>query len=157
MIFYLGVDPSLTNTGVVVIKEEYGEYFLIEHHLIKTKPSQDCRLLYISTGLKKICKPFQLEKVFIEYPLVNCNSKTSIALSQAVGAIALTLEGMDLELIYLMPSEVKKVITGKGNGDKDLMRKCIVNHINIPHNINDISEHEIDACGIACAGLILNK
>ena len=157
MTFYLGVDPSLTNTGVAILKEENDEYFLIEHHLIKTKPTQAYRLLTISQMLNKICRPFKFEKAFIEYPLINCNPKTSTVLAIAVGAIASELEKMDLKPIFLMPSEIKKIVTTQGNADKDLMKKCIKNHINIAYHLDDLSHHEIDACGIAYAGIALKK
>lgn len=160
----LGIDPSLSNTGFALLRFYNNNLELLEVTHLKALPSSKKvkgekiiytiqeRIYNFYIELNKLLDDFLPDYIMIEEPVVFRNSKGVIYVSYLVGMI-ITLSsyfvGSD-SVILLNPSTVKKVITGKGNADKELIKKSLEQ--NYKFDLNNFDSDEIDAIGIAITG-----
>lgn len=84
--------------------------------------------------------------VFTEDPmsLARVNPKVCMRLTITLSAMIYACGNRWIQLEVLSPSQIKKVVTGKGNAKKDLVRECI----NKKYQTNIQSEDECDAIAI---------
>jgi crossover junction endodeoxyribonuclease RuvC len=120
----LGLDISLTATGVVIIEDDT----LIFSDTIKTKPGgkkpsdEVKRLQKILDSINKIIDEHSPELVVIEG--LAFMAKNTTALVQLAGLnymIRCELVDRKLKFLIVAPTTLKRFITGKGNAQKDHM------------------------------------
>lgn len=144
---FLGIDPGLNNTGWGVIQFE-SKCNLINCGIIKTKAKDEIaiRLVYIYNEMKKIISLFHPDKIAIERVFVNLNplSSEKLIMARTVSYLASAKYGQVFEF---SPNEVKKIITGNGRSDKQVVKKCVLNKLQI-NNIDQKSDAS-DALAIA--------
>lgn len=152
----IGIDPSLTGTGVVVLKG--GK--LVEKHLIKTKRAGDDyisetkRLIHIRDSVLDIVEKYQPDVICMEG--MAFMAKNTTALVQLAGLnylirAELTLQPILTKWVIVAPSSLKKFITGKGTGQKDLVMLEIYKRYGVTMSDNN----EADAYGLAQVGTAL--
>jgi len=116
----LGIDPGTATTGWAVIEEKLGCLRAIAYGHINTpkEDSESARLLEITGDLEKIVKKYKPKEAAIEKIFFFKNQKTVIPVSQARGAILLTLEQKNVKVFSYTPLQVKQALTGYGRAEK---------------------------------------
>ena len=115
MVVVMGIDPSLTSTGVVGLA--FGE--MKSHQAIKSKLTGPARLVEIEEIL--------LNSLIIHEPELVClegygfMSKSGNVQAELGGVIRRRLYKDKYRYIEVAPSQVKKFASGKGNTQKEFM------------------------------------
>lgn len=133
----LGVDPGTAIVGWAVLEEKKGLIKPIAYGHISTSPVQTVaeRLLEIAKDLEKIIEKYKPKEAAVEDLFFFKNLKTVMKVSQARGAILLTLEQFCVSIFEYTPLQVKQAITGYGRAEKkqiQIMVKSILNLKEIP-------------------------
>lgn len=142
----LGLDPSLTATGIVILTDSKIE----ESYLTKTKPTYTTidelkRLIKIrdSIGLKNI------DLVVMEGIAFGVRKTSALAQLAALNyLIRERLYREKIPFIIATPTELKKFVTGKGNMPKDMMLLETYKRYDISFDDNNLC----DAFGLAKIG-----
>jgi crossover junction endodeoxyribonuclease RuvC len=147
----IGIDPSLTGTGVVALSTDdlYTE-------LIKSKPSGEKPIDELLRIKKIVCKVMDFIQKYDGIKLVvmealAMNSRNSSALTQLSGLNYLLrneLYEKTLPFIIVAPTSLKKFITGKGNCPKELILMEVYKHYGKEFRDNNLA----DAYGLAKTG-----
>ena len=129
----LGIDPGLSSTGWGVISYSQGtKYKFIDCGILKTE-TQDYlgnRLIFIYNSILGLIKKFKPDKVSIEKVFVNINPASSEKLIMARTAAFLAIVKSGYTCVEYTPNEIKKTVTGKGHGDKALVKEAIQRILN---------------------------
>jgi crossover junction endodeoxyribonuclease RuvC len=154
MIKVIGIDPGLAATGIGLVQGAGTRLCGYSYGCIKT-PSQDTtptRLDCIYSKLAKLLadeKPdlMVVEDVFSlhKYP------KSGIDLGKVTGVILLAGNRAGVPVVELAVREVKKILTGSGNADKQQLERAVRRIIGTPETIKPY--HASDAIGLAIIGL----
>jgi crossover junction endodeoxyribonuclease RuvC len=133
----LGVDPGVATVGWAILEENKGEVDAVAYGHISTSPkkSEEERLFEISEDLEKIINKYHPKEAAVEKLFFFKNQKTVMEVSQARGAIVLTISQKDVSLASYTPLQVKQAITGYGRAEKkqvQVMIKNILKLKNIP-------------------------
>lgn len=149
MNYYIGIDLSLTNTGIIVLNSEG---HLVDQHSIKPKSKGDERLVEIKTQLhyylSKYDEPFS---ICIEgYSYGSKNRGLPFQIGELGGVIKSSLFEKGLQYKLVPPTTMKKFITGKGNAKKEEIQSSIKQKWGIEFTDNNLA----DAYGLArvCLG-----
>ncbi|WP_157952511.1 crossover junction endodeoxyribonuclease RuvC [Candidatus Similichlamydia epinepheli] len=153
MSIILGIDPGTFLTGYGVLEE--GE--IIDWGLFKppTRTDPHKRLLIMGEAFRTVLEKYRPNRLAIEQTFVGKYPRTVIALSHLRGVfIFLTKErGIDLE--EYSAKEVKNLVTGRGDSDKQMMIHAIANKFDLnPKTLND---NCADAIALAYFSHLLNK
>ncbi len=133
----LGIDPGTATTGWAVIEERDCRLRVLAYGSINTlkNKSESQRLYEIHKDLSEIIKKYHPQEAAIENLFFFKNQKTVIPVSQARGAILLTLEQKGVTVFGYTPLQVKQSLTGYGRAEKkqiQLMAKSILGLKTIP-------------------------
>ena len=117
---YIGIDLSLSGTGVVVLDDD-GQ--MIENHLISTTPKQTIeeRILEISNKIVEIRNRYKLCTFFIEGLSFGSRGQKMLELAALHYYVRIDIFCSHHDYHVIPPTKVKKYITGKGNCEKNLM------------------------------------
>ena len=121
----LGVDPGTATVGWAVLEEKAGKLESVAYGHISTdkKNSVSHRLSEISRDLRKIIAQYKPQEAAVEDIFFFKNAKTVIKVSQARGAILLTLEQLNVIISEYTPLQVKQALTGYGRADKNQVQQ----------------------------------
>jgi len=119
----LALDPSLSQTGYAVMKEDE----VIAHGTLKSKDNQPegLRLYGLVEQLKKIIQRFNLHDFAIEAPFVGINPLTAIKLGGVRGVILELAAASHIALYEYTTFEVKKALTNNHSADKEQVNKMV--------------------------------
>lgn len=125
----LGIDPGTATVGWAVIEEIRGVVTPLDYGHISTSSKKQLseRLLEISNDLTDIIKKHCPEEASVEEIFYSKNAKTVIAVSQARGAILLTLERLGVRMSEYTPLQVKQSLTGYGKAEKKQVQLMVKN------------------------------
>ena len=117
---YIGIDLSLTGTGVVVLDDDGN---LLEKHLISTSSKQTIeeRILKIANTIKEITNQYKLCTFFIEGLSFGSRGQKMLELAALHYFVRIDVYCSHHVYHVIPPTKVKKYITGKGNCEKNLM------------------------------------
>ena len=127
----LGIDPglSITGYGCLELVEGVDEPRLVEAGVLrlKSKAPMPYRLAQLYEDLNDVIEQLQpdvivVEQLFSHYRHV----RTSILMGHARGVVLLAAQLKGVELDELLPTEVKKAITGHGHASKIQMQQAIM-------------------------------
>ena len=127
----LGIDPGLnvTGYGCVGLAEGQHEPKLIEAGVLrlKSKTPMAFRLVQLHHDLGDLLEQLQpdlmvVEQLFSHYRHV----RTSILMGHARGVVLLAAQLKGVALDELLPTEVKKAITGHGHASKLQMQQAVM-------------------------------
>ena len=153
MIYIIGVDPGLCNTGWAIIDfKNQNDINLIKTGTIKTIAQEGManRLKTIYNDLNNIFIHYTINKCAIEKTLVNTNAHSSIDLAMAKSIVLLLFAQHNVPYTEYAPTNVKKTITGNGKADKTSVMKMIGFYIKSIKNADSkLSHHEFDSIAIA--------
>ena len=115
----LGIDPSLTSTGCVVL-DASGQPKLLK--AIVTKPGQfenDLdRLLYIKNAVVKICKTFNVMTACMEGLSYGSTGSSLFQLGGLNYLLREAFHDMGIPYTIIQPKQLKKFAAGNGNANK---------------------------------------
>jgi crossover junction endodeoxyribonuclease RuvC len=125
----IGIDPGTATTGWAVLEEKNGEIKSVAYGHISTSPkkSEEERLFEISADLEKIIEKYRPQEAAVEKLFFFKNQKTVMEVSQARGAIVLTIAQKNVNLSSYTPLQVKQAITGYGRAEKRQVQEMIKN------------------------------
>jgi crossover junction endodeoxyribonuclease RuvC len=133
----LGVDPGTATVGWAVLDETRGEVKAVAYGHISTSPKNTTaeRLFEVADNLEQITKKYRPNESAVEDLFFFKNMKTVMKVSQARGAILLTLEKNCVSVFEYTPLQVKQALTGYGRAEKkqvQIMVQKILKLKNIP-------------------------
>lgn len=132
----LGIDASLTGTGIVVINNT-GSILYQENLGTKLKSFE--RLNYILRKVLTACSTYDIKYTAIEgYAFLGSGRMTDLA--ELGGIIKFFLWSQKYPLDIYPPSAIKKFITGKGNVKKDLMLLKVYKKFGIEFNDDNLCD-----------------
>lgn len=162
---YMGIDQGIANLGYCIIEEndETKKTTLLFYGLITTKPKipQPKRIVEIVDKLMEIVKTYQPEELVCEKLFCNPpkpkgtekgrNKSASIVSTNIVSGLISYIAGKnDKDFVDISPMTVKKLITGFGKSQKEVVRE---NVLELYPELKDVklTEHTIDSIAIATA------
>ena len=145
----LGIDPGLNRTGWGIIHSAGDSYYYKACGSIVTSSDTDLsmRLLKIFNGIIEVIRLHSPIAVAIEETYVNSNSKTSLHLAHARAAAIIAVANMGMIPTPYQSKTAKKVLTGSGNADKDIVAKMLKLRLIQFEGVND--KDAVDALSIA--------
>lgn len=123
----LGIDPGVERTGYGVIKVNKKTLKCVDYGCIFTDKSSNIpqRILELSKSLSKIIKKYKPKVAGVENIFFFKNLKTAVKVSEARGAILLTLAKNNIEMLEFTPLQVKMALIGYGRADKGQIQKMV--------------------------------
>jgi len=155
---FIGIDPSLSETGVVLLEKGRAS----QPKCIKMKPkNKHGELIPLEERIDRIIEDLKWyltvgDIVCIEENIINPKFINQSALQQAqlIGAICFMARKRECQIVRIKPKQGKKALAGIGNADKtamvDASRKYFAST-----GIKYRDEAMADALGTALAGRIL--
>lgn len=143
----IGLDLSLSSTGWFIIDQQ------VQYGQLKTTPKQFKnpieRVEYIADYLiNKIKEHDGVDLVIMQDYFVGQQSETVIKLAMLGTIVRYKLLENNIGYLTVMPTQIKKFQTGKGNGHKDNILKSVYKK----HGYDIQSNNTADACAIAFLG-----
>jgi len=153
--YILGIDAGTTRIGfaIILIPKNNGNSFnstkIIDYGLMPiTSTNHQQRIKQIYNFTSKLLRKYNPQKVIMERLYFHLNKKTAFEVSQAIGVINLACSQKNVPSYLITPTEVKKLITQKGNANKKEIINFITKNFKIKTKIiDDIA----DAIAIALA------
>jgi crossover junction endodeoxyribonuclease RuvC len=149
----LGIDPGLSTAGLGLIESDgRGHATAIDWLSIETAPGLplDDRLLELATDLEGYLKETKPEVAVVKKLFFATNKATAMDVSQARGAIIVTLKRHGIRVLEATPLQLKMNITGDGKADKKQMQTMVqrILKLDAPPSPADAA----DALGLALYG-----
>ena len=125
--FIVGLDLSLTSTGVCVLPLDDVDTDTPKVLTINTKQRGVPRLRRIRSLLvESIPSPDKTRAIFIEGYSMGSRSGKAFDIGELGGVVKVFLKDVGfVDPVLIPPTSLKKFITGKGNGKKELMREWV--------------------------------
>ncbi|MEI8104011.1 MAG: crossover junction endodeoxyribonuclease RuvC [Candidatus Moraniibacteriota bacterium] len=125
----LGIDPGTALVGWAIIVDNQGKAETLAYGHISTPAGLPLarRLAEISHDLREIVELHQPDEVAVEELFFFKNQKTVMAVSQARGAILLTMEELSVKIFEYTPLQIKQALTGYGRADKQQVQLMVKN------------------------------
>jgi len=154
MITSLGIDGSLTGTGIVILQD--GK--IIEQRCIKSKPSGDKPINELNR-IRKIIQDIEItvKKYHPNIALIEnlaFGIQKTISLTQLAGLsyfCRAMLTDNNIPFVMVAPNSLKKFATGNGMSKKDIVMMEIYKR----YNVTILDNNEADAYILAQIGLAL--
>ncbi len=144
----LGLDPSLTGTGLSVVDNDnllFSECYKPKN---KTGPK---RLIEIRHKISEVIDKYQPELICLEGYSFGSRGRALFQIGELGGLIRVLMHKTGIKWIEVTPSQVKKFATGKGNCGKDIILQQVYRRWGMEFKTSD----EADAFVLAKIGTIL--
>lgn len=146
----LAIDPGTLKAGFAMLKKASRRDVTLEACWVvrfrKTQEKHD-RLTLLREAVEKAIEDFNPEAYAIEAGYSGPNRKTALVIAEARGVV-LGCFPIGAKVIEVQPSEAKQMATGRGNADKNLVRRMIAAQFGI-RGLPD--EDAADACAVGLA------
>jgi Holliday junction resolvasome RuvABC endonuclease subunit len=137
-------DLSLSNTGVAIFSED-GQCIKLLSIATNSKDETSIRLKYIADVMESLKKKYKPEAIVIEKSFVKFNISTQ-QIFRVVGVCNLIF--WDIPQKYIPATSVRKIVVGKGNCKKEILRQFILdNYKNV--KFDDLDQSDAFGLGIA--------
>lgn len=134
----MGIDASLSSTGYCVLSST-DNVEILKTGVIQTKKdefeNEDARIFHICKNLLKIMIDNKVEKVAIEEQFMSKNSRTVLSLRKMLGAIMYAVFDLGIDIDYLYPTTIRKLLLDNGKAKKEEVATYI------RKNIIDVGEY----------------
>lgn len=155
-IISLGLDLSLTGTGVVILED--GKF--VKRHLIKSKPVGDLPLNEVRR-IRKIVEEIEtivtdreetINVAVIEGLAFMVRNATALVQLSALNYMTRAmLDDYHIPFVIVAPTSLKKFVTGSGASKKDVMLIETYKR----YGVSIVNDNECDSYGLAQIGLAL--
>lgn len=142
--FFLGIDPGLSEVGFGVVETKDHEPRFIDCGIIKTLPKDSLpeRLSIIKKDLTEILHTYQPTAVGVEELFFVRNITNGIKVAHARGVIITEIHQTGLPIFDMKPSEIKSNICGNGSAGKEQVQAMVKQLLNLsalptPHDAAD--------------------
>ncbi|MEZ4702984.1 MAG: crossover junction endodeoxyribonuclease RuvC [Rhodothermales bacterium] len=117
----IGIDPGSRFTGYGVIDVERGRERLVEFGVLRldASKSHEWRLKHIYDRVTEVIARSLPDECAIEMPVYGNNPQSMLKLGRAQAAAMLAVLNRELPVTQYTPKEVKRSVTGNGNGSKE--------------------------------------
>ena len=116
---FVGVDPSINATGLVILDEKAN---IIEQKLFSVKAEMfEESLLQYEKEVEFIPNIVNLQAVYMEGPSYQSQGQSILQMGAIHFLLRLFLYKKNVNYKIIAPGTLKKFVTGKGNAKKDLM------------------------------------
>lgn len=140
--FYIGIDPSLSSTGIVVLDKNSR---LMSSTLIQSNLKGTERLIELRNLLRECIRRVDSPRVLIERYSFGSRAGQAFSIGEWGGVLRVLLVESGHEVVEVSPSTLKKFITGKGNVKKDMILKEVFKKWDEDFNDDNLA----DAYGLA--------
>jgi crossover junction endodeoxyribonuclease RuvC len=150
----LGIDPGLDRTGYAVIKMPAAR--VLDAGIIRSSPDSPLapRLVEINDGIQEVLSDHRVNLVAVEDLFAHyAHPRTAILMGHARGVVLLAAARRGIELVSILPTKIKKTLTGNGHASKQQMQRAVMATLRLqkPPEPPDVA----DALAIAwCAATI---
>jgi crossover junction endodeoxyribonuclease RuvC len=148
----IGLDLSLTHTGVCVLSDEKTDVFSI-----KSKPSGDShkdellRIKGIVSKIEEAVVSHKVDLVVLEGLAFMARNTTALVQLSGLNYLVRDMAHRNqIDFLVVAPSSLKKFITGKGNSQKDHVMLALYKN----YDITLLDNNEADAYGLAKCGRV---
>lgn len=123
----LGVDPGSLHTGFGVIEWRQGVARAVVSGRLSAPAelSMGERLVRLAEGLAELIARERPDLAAVEKPFHGVSARSAIVLSEARGALLVTIARAGLAIEEFSPAEVKSSITGNGRADKEQVARMV--------------------------------
>lgn len=151
----LGIDPGTAIVGWAVLDEVCGKACTVAYGHITTSPENTTseRLFEVVKDLEQIIEKYAPHEAAVEDLFFFKNVKTVMKVSQARGAILLTLEKFCVNISEYTPLQVKQALTGYGRAEKKQIQLMVKNIL----KLKEIPKPDDTADAIAIALCHINS
>lgn len=151
----LGIDPGTAIVGWAVLDEICGKVCTVAYGHITTSPDNTTseRLFEVVKDLEEVIEKYAPHEAAVEDLFFFKNVKTVMKVSQARGAILLTLEKFCVNISEYTPLQVKQALTGYGRAEKKQIQLMVKNIL----KLKEIPKPDDTADAIAIALCHLNS
>ena len=146
--YYLGIDPSLNNTGCVVVNENKEVVFTTVIHT-NIEDNIYLRIKHIEEEIAKIIDEYKPSYVAIENLSFASRGKGMFQLAGLHFLVCLSMVNKNVPFIEVAPTTLKKFVTNSGRARKELMLLQIYKRYGVEFDSSD----EADAYGLALMAL----
>ncbi|MCM8772067.1 MAG: crossover junction endodeoxyribonuclease RuvC [Candidatus Omnitrophica bacterium] len=142
----IGIDPGINKLGYSVIEN----FKILECGILKppSKLTFEEKIEFILKNFKKILEKYLPDIVSIEEVYVAKNVKTALNMGILVGGIISVILSYNIKFFLIPPSEIKKMITGKGSATKEQVKFMVENLTNF-YNFKNFEETDATASAIS--------
>ena len=141
---FLGLDLSLTGTGIFVLRGA-----IMRWREIATKPADFAhslvRVEYIANEVVDYVNKFKPDFIVVEDYFTGRNPRAIIQLCELGTIVRYKLLKSGHPLLVVAPTQLKKFVLGKGSGPKELILKGVFKKWGVDVNSNNLA----DACTLA--------
>ena len=123
----LGIDPGTALIGFGLVAKAGGKLTAVEHGVIRTPAGLGTalRLVQVHEQVKELLERYQPDAVAVEEIFFHRNAKTFSAVSQARGALILTVAQYGIQVFEYTPLQVKQAVVGYGRAEKEQVQKMV--------------------------------
>lgn len=152
----LGIDPGLDRTGYAVIA--FPAVRVLDAGVIRTSPKLALprRLVELATGLDEVLADHAIDLMAVEDLFAHYkHPRTAILMGHARGVAILAAARRDVDVLNILPTRVKKLLTGNGHATKPQMQRAVASTL----RLGKIPEPPdvADALAIAWCASMLHK
>lgn len=133
----------------------------LEYEYFYANPNEDNRIYYIASTINELIKQYNIDTICIENQYIGRNPKTGLTLSKAKGSVVYVGLDNNVDIHYLQPTKIRKLLNNKGGSDKELISLYIRrNYIDIGEFSDKTGKSKTsdiyDAIGVAIAFMKIN-
>ena len=144
----MGLDLSLTSTGVVTHRPSNAKYF--HNHAIKVNSRDMERLDDIWKAVDSYINAYEPDVIFLEGYAFAGKGKV-FQIGELGGVVKRELYRLALPVVIVPPTNLKKFICSNGNAKKELMREWVYRRYGIGSETLKTND-EVDAFGLCMLG-----
>ena len=146
-VLVLGIDPGLNRTGYSIIERTAKGAVLREGGVIRSTKDLPLaeRVHELAIGLREVIAEMKPSVMAIEQVFSHvAHPKTAILMAHARGVILLTAAEAKLPVIHYTPTQIKKLLTGNGQANKEQMQHAVQHELRLkkllePNDVADAS------------------
>jgi len=149
----MGVDASLSGTGVGFVRTDGDRFELLHNELIRTSAKEPLheRLKNIYLAIIRLIEEFKPDILSLEDIFYSRNVKVAVSLGQARGVIMLACAQRDVELAEFSAREIKQALTGNGGASKEQVSYMVKGILGVDAEFKSLDISDSLAAAI-CAG-----
>ncbi len=123
----LGIDPGSRHTGYGIVDAVGSRTVLVDQGRFSCRSNHPLpdRLAFLADQTRQLVDRWSPEVAVLEKPFQGVNPRSLIVLSQARGALIVTLAQLGLAIEEYAPAEIKSAVAGNGRADKAQIERMV--------------------------------
>ena len=149
----LGVDPGISNLGLVVLEGERSGAQLVHAQVVTTSPKEPAtkRVGRLFQAITQTISEHAPEAVALEAQYFYRQNERAFQVGWAVGALLAAAEGAGLSVYAYGPMQIKKALVGYGRAEKEQVAFMVRALLGLSRPLSP--SHVADAAAVALAHL----